>query len=160
MSFIAGSINAAYHGACRNSFNDTMGALILNSHDFHHMLKVIRVSLQEMKDQVQPEQMFVFGALAGATKGLVCHLLERVDRSTVEIQKKYPFFFKLIALGAAFFAAYKATAYCAEEFGIPLVASHTVLAIEGIDLLHQLCFYSPKVIGEATPFTGRRLPLH
>lgn len=158
MSFVSGFIGAAYHGACRNSFNDAMSTVFLNSHQFRQMVKVSQLPIKETPQGLRVDKMFAFGAIAGATKGLVCHTFEVFDRNTVNLQKNYHAFFKLMTLGIAFFSAFKVTSIFSENFGVSSTFKHTVLMIEMVDFMHQLFFYSAKNQETFSPFTGRRVP--
>ena len=94
----------------------------------------------------------VNGAIAGATKGLVCHTFEILDRNTLNLQRNYHPFFKLIVLGIAFFSAYKVTSIFSENFGISPTFKHAVLMVEMADLMHQLFFYSAPSQKSPSPF--------
>jgi len=152
MSFICGLVTSAYQGACRNSFNDTASAYFLNSGLFNQIARTAKLPSHYMPQTLQPNKIFVFGAIAGATKGAVTHLVESFDRYTLNLQRSYHPFFKICALAIAFFAAYQATSFFSEQFGIPATFNHTVLMVETVDLLHQICCYSAKA-----PYYGSRV---
>ncbi|WP_420422534.1 hypothetical protein [Simkania sp.] len=157
MSFLCGMVSSAYHGACRNSFNATVSSYFLNSDWFKQMAKTADLAEEYMPQELDPCKMFIFGAVAGATKGLTTELLEATDRSTLNIQKNYGFIFKICALGVAFFTAYKATAYFSERLGYPGELTHSVMMVESVDLMHQLLFYKVKPAPHPHPHWGRRV---
>ena len=119
------------------------------------MAKAASLPEQYLVETLAAEKMFFFGAIAGATKGFALELLESTDRSALNIQKNYRFIFKIMALSVAFFAAYKATAHFSEQFGYPAELTHAVMMVEGVDLIHQMMFYTVKT--PPHPHWGRRV---
>jgi hypothetical protein len=157
MSFLCGMTTSAYQGACRNGFNAAAASYFLNSDWFHQMVKAANLAEEYMPEALDPEKMFIFGVVAGVTKGLTTELLEATDRSALNIQKSSQFIFKICVLSIAFFAAYKATAYFSERFGYPGALTRSVMMVESIDLMHQLLFYKIKSPLEPHPHWGRRV---
>ena len=157
MSFLYGMVASAYHGACRNGFNATVTSYFLNSDWFAQTAKAASLAEEYMPETLDPSKMFIFGAIAGATKGVTTELLEATDRSTLNLQKNFRFIFKICALSLAFFTAYKATAYFSLRFGYPAEITRSVIMVESVDLMHQLLFYKIKSPSQPHPHLGRRV---
>jgi len=157
MSFFCGIVASGYQGACRNSFNATVTSYFLNSNWFEQVAKAASLPEQYMPQPLEPSKMFLFGAIAGVTKGVTTEFFEATDRSALNIQKNHPFIFKICALSVAFFMAYKATGYFSERFGYPAELTHTIMMVESVDLLHQVLFYTVKMPPQPHPYLGRRV---